>query len=205
MELVKYSRTPHLPWSQGRSSDDIETSDSQFAGMNIVVTEKMDGECTTMTSVKCHARSLDSNNHPSRNWVKNLWSGFKYDMPDDIRIVGENLYAKHSIGYDDLRSFFYVFGIYAFEGVWKCLSWKETLEYCHILNLDHVNVLFEGKYEDFKHIEMDWEKHEGYVIRNADSFPESEFGQNVAKFVRKGHVQTEDHWMNQVIVANKLK
>ena len=68
-ELVKYPRTPHLPWSEGAAEDDIVSSDADmFTGMEVVVTEKLDGENTTMTSEKVHARSLDSRDHPSRHY-----------------------------------------------------------------------------------------------------------------------------------------
>jgi len=48
-------------------------------------------------------------------------------------------------------------------------------------------------------------EHEGYVIRTADSFPYDEFGTHIAKYVRKNHVQTDEHWLNQSVVKNKLK
>lgn len=35
---------------------------------------------------------------------------------------------------------------------------------------------------------------EGIVIRNADSFPLEDFSKNVVKYVRKNHVQTDEHW-----------
>ena len=43
--LVKYPRTWHLPWSEGKTKDDRTLSDcKQFEGREVVVTEKMDGE-----------------------------------------------------------------------------------------------------------------------------------------------------------------
>jgi hypothetical protein len=42
------------------------------------------------------------------------------------------------------------------------------------------------------------------VIRTTASFPEKAFGKHVAKWVRKGHVQTDEHWLHQAIVAQKL-
>ena len=50
-ERVKYPRTYHLPWSEGRTDDDkVLSDDSQFIGKYVVVTEKMDGENTTIYS-----------------------------------------------------------------------------------------------------------------------------------------------------------
>ena len=57
---VKYPRTWHLPWSPGATADDrVLDSVSHFYGREIVVTTKMDGECTTMYSDFLHARSID--------------------------------------------------------------------------------------------------------------------------------------------------
>jgi len=32
-----------------------------------------------------------------------------------------------------------------------------------------------------------------------------EFKKSVVKWVRKGHVQTDEHWMNSAIIPNGLK
>ena len=68
-----YPRTPHLPWSPGATSDDVRVGDlSGLTGRDVVVTEKLDGENTTLYRDGLHARSLDSGHHPSRAWVKAL-------------------------------------------------------------------------------------------------------------------------------------
>jgi hypothetical protein len=46
---------------------------------------------------------------------------------------------------------------------------------------------------------------EGYVVRVARNFRFAEFSRVVAKYVRKGHVQTSEFWMNQPVVPNLLK
>ena len=46
---------------------------------------------------------------------------------------------------------------------------------------------------------------EGYVVRVADSFYYDNFANHVAKFVRKIHVATSDHWMSEQMIKNKLK
>jgi len=46
---------------------------------------------------------------------------------------------------------------------------------------------------------------EGYVIRIAETFPEQDFPLNVAKFVRKNHVQTDAHWKYSELSINGLK
>lgn len=207
-EPVKYPRTPHLPWSEGASEDDILLENAEmFEGMKVVVTEKMDGENTTMTFEKVHARSPDSRDHPSRHMVKTLWSQMRYDIPEGMRICGENLYAKHSIAYDSLPAYFLVFAI--FDGG-TCLSWSETVEWCHLFGLKHVPVLYAGPWDKTPIMQCYTGKsqcggiQEGYVVRNAGRFPYAAFPRNVAKVVRKGHVQTSEHWMMQKVVPNRL-
>ena len=67
----KYPRTFHLPWSPGCTSDDkVLKSVDHFVGKRVIVTEKMDGENTTISKNKIYARSIDSKDHESRHWVK---------------------------------------------------------------------------------------------------------------------------------------
>jgi len=107
---VKYPRTYHLPWSPGLTDDDrMLPSVSVFEGQEIVVTRKMDDENTTMYPDYLHARSLEEEHHESRGWVKRLHAEICWNIPQGWRICGENLFALHSIRYDDLLSYFLVF------------------------------------------------------------------------------------------------
>jgi len=64
---VKYPRTWHVPWSEGMNDDDRLLPDmSSFEGRSVLVTEKMDGENTTMYRDHIHARRVESGGHPSR-------------------------------------------------------------------------------------------------------------------------------------------
>lgn len=206
---VKYPRTFHLPWSPGATDDDKILDDvAHFEGKIVVVTEKLDGENCTIGRNYSHARSTDSANHPSRDWVKQFAAGFQFDIPDGWRLCGENLFAKHSIGYDALPSYFMLFSIW--DNTNTCLSWDDTVEYAAMLGVHHVPVLYKGPWDEEK-IRKIFDGNssvggtaEGYVVRNAGSFPYSAFGRNIAKYVRKGHVQTDTHWMQQAIKPNKL-
>lgn len=74
---VKYPRTYHLPWSPGLTDDDrMLPSTKVFEGKQVVVTEKMDGENTTMYRDYMHARSLEEEHHESRCWVKKFMAKF---------------------------------------------------------------------------------------------------------------------------------
>lgn len=195
---IKYPRTYHLPWSEGISSDDrVVGSLATFEGQRVIVTEKMDGENTSLYRDCIHARSVDGRSHPSRDWVKRFWSGISADIPEGWRICGENLYAKHSIQYNDLPTYFMGFSMWNEWNV--CLGWDETLEWFALIGITPVPVLYDGTFDE-KAIrrlwdEKDWGQQEGYVVRLADPIGYGEFRHKFAKFVRKGHVQTAKHWM----------
>lgn len=205
--VVKYPRTYHLPWSPGRSGDDKTLpSTDVFRGKEVVVTTKMDGENTSFTSQRIYARSIDSRNHPSRNYVKRLWSDIAYEIPEGWRVCGENVYAKHSLAYENLPGFFLVFSIWDEKN--RALSWDDTRAYAEILGLPTVDVLWRGVYDE-KAIQGLWEPgmdatQEGYVVRVADSFAYRDFRTSVAKYVRASHVVTHAHWMHEVMTPNKL-
>lgn len=209
MDRTKYPSTPHLPFSPGLQNDDrrILTLDG-LVGCEIVVTEKMDGENTTMYLDHIHARSLDSRHHPSRDWVKTFWGGINYLIPKGWRICGENVYARHSISYDDLTTYFYGFSIWDQDNV--ALSWDETVYYFEdVFNIKPVPVLYRGEF-DLKTLQkladtIDPFSKEGFVVRVVDPVPYAEFDLKFAKWVRKGHVQTDKHWMSAEIIPNGLK
>lgn len=207
MAPVKYPRTYHLPWSEAVTSDDkVCQSLEHFQGRQVVVTEKMDGENTTLYRDHIHARSLDSRGGEDRAWVKQFWSQIRNDIPEGWRICGENLWAKHSVAYTELQSYFYGFSIWDSSNM--ALPWDETVEYFEILGVTPVPVLYSGVWDEATirnlYKGMNLEQNEGYVVRLAESFCYDNFSTSVAKFVRKGHVQTDKHWRHQVIVPNQL-
>lgn len=208
--LIKYPRTYHLPWSPGATDDDKTLSSvNHFEGKMVVMTEKMDGENTTMYRDHIHARSLDSRNHPSRNWVKQFWGNIRYDIPEHMRICGENVYARHAIPYKNLRSYFYGFSLWYNN---TCAPWRETLEWFSLLDIVPVTTIYIGEFRE-ELIKTMWDQYqgntdrviEGYVIRLLDAFEYEEFDQSVAKWVRKGHVDDNDeHWMHKEVIPNEL-
>lgn len=209
MEIYfKYKRTYHLPWSLGSTSDDkFHENTDDFKGMTIVITEKMDGENTNMYPDRYHARSIDSRDHPSRSYVKQVWGRIKHEIPDGWRICGENIYAEHSLPYDDLEAYFQVFSIWDENNM--CLSWSDTTDICKSLGLITVPLInicvYDEEYLKELARTMDLTKKEGYVIRNFRTFHYNDFTKNVGKFVRPKHITTDQHWMEKPVVPNKLK
>lgn len=210
MKYIKYPRTAHLPWSPGATDDDIRKSGfPELAGREVIVQEKMDGENTSMYNDHIHARSIDSPYHESRTWVGNLHGAIKHDIPEGYRICGENLQAVHSIEYFDLHSYFQVFSIW---NRFECLSWDDTVDWCELLGLTTVPVLWRGNFDEFEKIHnmfdrlLQGESHEGYVVRLADKFHYDDFTKYVGKFVRPHHVQPESrHWRSGKMTENGLK
>ncbi len=209
-KLKKYPRSFHLPWSRGYTHDDkVAKNVNHFLGKEVVVTEKLDGEGTTLYRDYMHARSINSANHPSRHWVKTFHASFAYRIPNDWRLCGENVYAKHSIYYQALTSYFYLFSIWNEDNI--CLSWDETIAFAAELGIETVPVLYRGIFDEeiikrtFTGISLFDGEQEGYVIRNAGSFHYDDFQSNLGKFVRMDHVQTSEHWLQEEVIPNRLK
>jgi hypothetical protein len=204
----KYPRTYHFPWSSGTSDDKILDSVEQFEGKQVVVTVKEDGENCTMYKDYIHARSMEYNSHPSRSYVKSLHSKIADNIPEGWRICGENIYAKHSIEYNNLESYFQVFSIWNEKNI--CLSWNDTVEYVQLLDLVTVPILYIGLW-DIELIKklyqptFNGDPMEGYVVRLIDSFHYSDFKNCVGKFVRPDHVTSDNHWKYNEVIPNKLK
>jgi hypothetical protein len=214
IQKYKYGRTFHLPWTGHKTTDDKiwdeDLLEKAFSGKEIIITEKMDGENTTVyDDGTFHARSIDGRWHPSRNRMVGIAKGLGAQLPRGIRICGENLYAKHSIAYENLDSFFVVFGIYDENN--NCLSWDETEYLAKELELTLVPIMYRGLYDEqllktiYTGVSAYGGVSEGYVMRLAEGFPYEKYGECSAKFVRQNHVQTDEHWMFSKIIPNKLK
>jgi hypothetical protein len=199
----KYPRTLHLPWSESITSDDkVLKSIDSFLGKHVIITTKMDGGNISMYYDHIHARSVESKHHVSQTWVKQFHSQIRHNIPEGYRVCGENLYAVHTIFYNDLLSFFYGFSIWDDKNI--CLCYNETREWFELLGIIHVPVIYDGIFDENKIKQLDVEYEEGYVIRIADSFHYDNFQHCVAKFVRKTFRIPNKHWMHRGILLNEL-
>ena len=104
-------------------------------------------------------------------------------------------------------SYFMLFSVWNELNV--CLSWDETEEWAQRLGLVTVPVLYRGIWDEdvakacyTKQSDCGGEQ-EGYVVRLASAFAYDDF-KGVAKFVRKNHVQTDEHWLSKLIEPNRL-
>lgn len=196
----KYPRTPHIPSSPGATSDDKWATPKALAnltdGKEIVVSEKLDGGNLTWYRDYFHGRSLDSGTRAWDQQARALWAQKRFDIPEGWRVSGESLYARRSVAYDNLPGLYMVFGIW--DDTNTLLSWDDMVEWCEMLDLPHVPLLYRGN--DFDEAVNAWfqqrdeETSEGFVLRNAGRIAYDDFSMNVAKWVRAGHVRTRADW-----------
>lgn len=212
----KYNRTFHLNWSPGATSDDkIAVNSASLLGVEIVITEKLDGGCCSIEHNGCYARThANAPSHPSFDHIKALQSTYKHIIPDELQIFGENCFAEHSIHYSALPGYFLVFSVRDTKNnIW--FAWNDVCSWAARLCVPTVPVLFRGKVETEKELRKLTEqlasepsrcggKREGVVVRAVHSFKDDDFPKFVQKWVRKGHVQTDDHWTKKTIVRNGL-
>jgi hypothetical protein len=203
--MSKYNRTYHLPWSPGATNDDRISSDvSSLIGIDIVITEKLDGENCGMTDDGVYARSHAAfTTSPWSREVRNLHKiSIEGQLGDGVYLFGENMEGIHSIEYTNLSSYFYLFGVRD-NNIW--VPWTKVEEYSYLLDIQTVPVLFKGVISSEKELKELTEKlasqsselggiREGIVVRNADMFHNDDFVENVMKWVRADHVQTDEHW-----------
>ncbi|MBR6907987.1 2'-5' RNA ligase [bacterium] len=210
MNNMKYPRTYHLPWSPGTTSDDRKLSGDWFKnyrGKEIVITEKLDGENNAMNRYGVYARSHAA---PTTSpWTRNMWEpdGLYWQLRNKIgeneTVYGENLFGEHSIHYDKLPSYWHVFAVNDGK-MWY--SWKDVCIMSEIILMQpHVPELWRGVIESEEQLKELVDKfvhepsvygpqREGVVIRLTSEFPIDDFSKCVCKWVRPGHVQTDEHW-----------
>lgn len=131
----------------------------------------------------------------------------------DIELFGENLYAVHSIEYKHIEEYYFIFAVRQLD---KWLSWEEVKFYAAMFDFPPVPELAiepttELKKESLQIEIENWAQEEsvfvslnpftgedctreGVVTRNIEEYPVEEFMHNVFKYVRKGHVKTDEHW-----------
>lgn len=222
-ESKKYGRTYHYSFSLGTTSDD-RINHQWFEDIckidTLIHTEKLDGENTCLNDIGIFARSHAApTTHPWSDYLKPKYSLIQKDLNDlGIEIFGENLYAKHSIEYTKLEHHFYVFAVRQ-GSMW--LSWEEVCMWAELFDFptvpllghSHPKQMFEDGLtaEEFANQVLNIIKTpstfgsidtytgepctmEGIVSRNILGFPVEAFKENVLKYVRKGHVKTDQHW-----------
>jgi hypothetical protein len=210
----KYPRSLHLPFSPGGTNDDKRLSSvDHFLDQDLVLTEKMDGSNVCLESAAVFARSHSgAPKHPSFDALKQMHASIRHLISEEVQVFGEWCYARHSIAYDQLPGYLLLFGI-RHRGLW--CSWDEVQMWAEELGVPTVPELARSSFSTAKELQEAVEglavqpskcggEREGVVVRRAGTFWDHDFPLALAKWVRKGHVQTDDHWSSQAIVKNIL-
>lgn len=215
-EIVKYPKTPYLPFSPSVDREDRVIDIKNLLGKPLVVTTKMDGSCVTLTKNHVGARNALTAGHPSFNLLKAKHAQFKDVISDNMQLFGEWLLAEHSIKYQNqlaLKDYLQIFAIYdQYQELF--FDWLGLEEFCTFRGLTIVPIIAEVTFT------TEWQLiaalteignrlikdgHEGFVVKSKYPFHYTQFSENVAKYVRANHVQTTKHWTKQQIVKNQLK
>lgn len=224
----KYGRTYHYDFSLGTTSDDRinhEWWEDMLKIKEVVHTEKLDGENTCLNEIGVFARSHAApTRHPWADYLKQKHAIIQKDLKDmNIEIFGENLYAIHSIIYPNIEDHFYVFAVRSGD-MW--LSWEEVKFYAGVFDFKTVPEFGIAQPKDFTEEEFKSTVlkivgepstfgsqqnnldgpitpclMEGLVTRNIGEYPVDKFKENVFKWVRKDHVQTDAHWSSRITRA----
>jgi hypothetical protein len=213
---AKYPRSFHLPWSPGGTRDDkrMETI-AGLIDVEIVVTEKLDGSNLAMTRESVFARSHSGPpGHPSFAWAKALHAQVRGQIDSGITLFGEYCFAVHSIEYQNLPGYFFLFGVREDEtGFWW--DWDMVEEHARALGVKTPPLLFRGLVRTEIELRQLTERlargpseygpdREGIVVRVAAAFTSSEFAEKLGKHVRADHITTSEHWMFQEIRVQGL-
>ena len=145
-----------------------------------------------------HARSVDYAPHPSRNRVCALHATIAHEIPENWRFCGEDSTpAQHRVR----RAPRALPPVLDLDDRNECLSGTTPCCGRGLLGLHLVPVIRRGSGTNPSYASPTTSRQsrlggdrEGYVVRLAGSFHYRAFRRSVAKFVRKNHVQTDDHW-----------
>lgn len=217
MSQKKYNRTFHMPFSPGVGSDDkIVESMAPFIGVEVIVTEKLDGSNSCLVPEDVFARShATPARHISFSRLKAKHQEISYMLKEEEMVFGENCMAVHSISYDLLPSFFFMFGVFN-KNTKNWYSWASVKERAQELGLITVPELGVYTFKNMKELQKTIEEicskpsifggpREGVVLRVASEFKDEDFGKSLCKWVRKDHVTTDDHWSHQAMVPQKIQ
>ena len=214
---LKYPRSPHLPWSPGGTSDDRRMLDtSTLINVDIVITEKCDGSNLTYTREQVFSRShARPPVHGSFDLAKATHAELRGQLSGGVSLFCEYCYAVHSIEYEGLPGYSLLFGVRDDERK-QWWSWVMVELQAQLLGLPTVPVLFRGRVSSERELRALTDDlarepsafggpREGVVVRVAGEFTDEQFGRSLGKWVRAGHVQTDEHWLHQDIRPQRLR
>jgi ATP-dependent RNA circularization protein (DNA/RNA ligase family) len=220
MNFVKFPRTLWLP--VGHAPDKGERCISQADVATILdlaycaslhISEKLDGANVGVgvdykegLLLQKRGGLIQDGDHPQYGRFK-AWVYKNHDkfmrLPDGCTVFGEWLWAKHSIHYTELLSYFKVFDVYYND---KFIEPLQMEVIANLAGLRHVPTLsFGGVFPRLEKLVKDTirpsrfsdEMMEGFVVRSLD-------GKLRAKYVRPDFISGDEHWRSKPVVENLL-
>lgn len=202
--VPKFPRTFHLPFSPEIHADDKTHAEPHlFVGHEVVITEKVDGGNACLHDGLAYARSTGQPaTHPTFDYIKAHIARRTVGY-GDLLFYGENLYGIHSIEYTELSDFFFLFAIRHRHGEW--VAWDEFIDYCNAFEFSPVPQVYRGVFDSLGQLQRYLDTmmsvpsvlggpREGFVIRRTHAIGGDEYSRYAAKYVRAGHVQSDEHW-----------
>jgi hypothetical protein len=187
---------------------------SGLLGTTLVITEKLDGANVCLCHEAVFARSHSSPaKHPAVDYVKAFHARIKTLLTPGESVFCEYCYAVHTIEYEGLPAYLFVIGIRNdVDETW--FSWRETSQVAEALGITTVPVLAVDRCQtEAELIALTiklatssgvYGEREGIVVRSAGKIHERDFNKQCAKWVRAGHVQSDEHWMSGPIRKQRL-
>ncbi len=212
--MKKFPRIPHFPFSPqaaaNQSRDDkigIKGWAKYLKRHGYVTFEKMDGSNVCITRDGVYPRGSGVLAPETYDWLKAEHDKIKHKIKPTYRIYGENMYAVHSVEYKKLKSYFYMFAVFDSE----YLRWLSPLKMSNIAmdlgfptSINSISGMsrteeFEKDFERMYRVtttrDDEYQRDmEGFVVWANTDIPQHMFDKMVFKWVREGHVQTDEHW-----------
>ena len=212
MEIPKYPRTPHWPYSQTiPHGERLMTDLSKVVGNEVVITEKLDGSNILLHQGDVYARSVSGGPAQAQPWLAMVRKhhAWKTNSPEyqELFLYGEDIYGVHSIEYGPVpeEGTFHAFASIQEPGIFD--SFQETRRIARSApGIPTVPIIHQGIFETSDQLDQflrEYMNHgqsalggdvEGMVIRYAGAFPATHFNRHVCKYVRPDHIQTDEHW-----------
>lgn len=189
-------RTLHLPWSPGKTKDDLVLSKlDSFVGKNVVANAKMDGYTITINKegvFSRYSRFPRYNSPEIDKLLADYHALISPLLPEGFSIYGEELYFRRSIKYSKLPHWFVAHMATDADGNW--LSYQKFVELTDALNVKRAALLYSGIWNEDSlkalHTDTrDGDPCEGYVVWVAGGFSWEEYATCVGKYVRADFAQ----------------
>ena len=214
----KYGRTKHFDFSPGVESDDKVISEAEFEfflNKEVILSEKLDGSNVCLTSTDVFARSHSGPpDHASFSHLIDIHGFLRHKIPKNISVFAEWCLAIHSIKYMMLQHPLNILSVRDDEtGKWW--SWDEVVMMANELSVPTAPVILRGYFSELAVLKNTVEnfsqlssvygaEREGIVVRITDPIIQNkECLSGIAKWVRKNHVKTDNHWKHGVWTRQK--